>query len=106
MCNFRGGNQIKNQFINYNYLCKWAKVETPINNSSNLIIFWNQMNSNVQKCYEIEEHEDCEQYIIFSKNGVHLCKEDQCWQNECHLLSRHLINMSEITLIWHRLYMV
>jgi len=31
------------------------------------MIFWNQMNSNVHKCYEIEEHEDCEQYIIYPK---------------------------------------
>jgi hypothetical protein len=66
MCKFRGGNQI----IIYNYFCKWAKVETPINNSSKLIIFWNQMNSNVHKCYEIEEHEDHEHYIIFSKHGL------------------------------------
>jgi len=60
--NFRGKSQIINQIIIYNYLCKWAKVETPINNSSNLIIFWNQMNSNVHKCYEIEEHEQVLQF--------------------------------------------
>lgn len=48
MCNFRR----KNQIIIYNYLCKWAKVGTFINNSSNLIIFWNkwiQMSTNVMK---------------------------------------------------------
>jgi len=64
MSNFRGGNQI----IICNYLCKWAKVGNPINNSSNSIIFLNQMSTNVHKCYEIEEHEDCEQYIyVFQK---------------------------------------
>jgi hypothetical protein len=57
MCNFRGKNQIKNQIIIYNYLCKWAKAGIPINNSSNLIIFWNkwiQMSTNVMKLKNVK----------------------------------------------------